>query len=60
MDLKDKSRRNNLKKLGVKEDPRDIYNLLEEKLEMNVSNISIERPHYVGEKSKEIKKGWNK
>ena len=60
MYLEDKSRRNNLWKLGIKEDPREtceecankIYNLLEEKLEMNASNITIERVHYVGDKER--------
>ena len=45
--------------LGIKEDPREsweecenkIYDLLEEKLEMDTSNITIERAHRVGEKS---------
>ena len=59
VDLKDRSRRNNLRILGNKEDPREtwkecenkIYDLLEEKLEMNTSHISIERAHRVGENS---------
>ena len=45
--------------LGIKEDPREsweksenkIYILLEEKLETDTSNISIEMAHCVGEKS---------
>ena len=53
------SRRNNLRILGIKEDPREsweeceskIYDLLEEKLEIYTSNITIERAHRVGEKS---------
>ena len=54
------SRRNNLLILGIKGDPREtwedcekkIYDLLEEKLEMDLSNnITIERGHHVGEKS---------
>ena len=59
VDLEDRSRRNNLRVLGIKEDPREsweecenkIYDLLEEKLEMETSNITIERAHRVGEKS---------
>ena len=59
MDLEDRSRRNNLRILGIKEDPRElweefenkIYDLLEEKLEIDTSNITIERAHRVGEKS---------
>ena len=59
VDLEDRSRRNNLRILGIKEDPREsweecenkIYNLLGEKLEMNTSNITIERAHCVGENS---------
>ena len=57
MDLEDKSRRNNLRILGIKEDSREsweeceskLYDLLEEKLE--TSNITTERAHRVGEKS---------
>ena len=52
-DLEDRSRRNNLRKLGIKKDPREpweecenkIYDLLEEKLDMGTSNITIERAH---------------
>ena len=59
VDLEDRSRRNNLRILGIKEDPREsweecenkIYDLLEEKLEMDTSNITIEKAHRVGEKS---------
>ena len=59
MDLEDKSRRNNLRILGIKEDPREsweecenkLYDLLEDKLEVDTSNITIERAHHVGEKS---------
>ena len=58
VDLEDKSRRNNLRILGIKEDPQEsweecenkIYDLLEEKLEIETSNITIERAHHVGEK----------
>ena len=61
VDLEDRSRRNNLRKLGIKEDPREsweecennIYDLLEEKLEIDTSSITIERAHRVGEKSKD-------
>ena len=49
-DLKDRSRRNNLPILGIKKDPRElweecenkIYDLLEEKLEIGRSNICID------------------
>ena len=59
VDLEDRSRRNNLRILGIKEDPRElweecenkIYDLLEEKLETDTSNITIERAHRVGENS---------
>ena len=59
VDLEDRSRRNNLRILGIKEDPREsweecenkIFDLLEEKLEMETSNITIERAHRVGENS---------
>ena len=52
-------RRNNFRILGINEDPREsweecgnkIYELVEEKLEMNTINISIERSYRVGEKS---------
>ena len=50
--------------LSIKEDHREswvecenkIYDLLEEKVEMDRSNISIERAHRVGEKSKDKEK----
>ena len=56
MDLENRSRRNNLRILGIKEAPREswekcgnkIYDLLEEKLEINTSNVSTERVHRVG------------
>ena len=59
VDLEDRSRRNNLRLLGIKKDPREsweecenkFYDLLEQKLEMDTSNITIERAHRVGEKS---------
>ena len=59
VELEGRSRRNNLRILGIKEDPREsweecenkIYDSLEEKLEMDTSNIYIERAHRVGEKS---------
>ena len=59
VNLEDRSRRNNLRILGIKEYPWEsweecenkIYDLLEEKLEMDTSNITIERAHRVGEKS---------
>ena len=61
LDLEEKSRRNNFRILGIKEDSREsqeefenkIYDLLEEKLDMDTSNITIERAHRVGEKSKD-------
>ena len=58
--LNNRSKRNNLRILGIKEDPRElwlweecenkIYDLLEEKLEMDGSNVTIETAHRVGEK----------
>ena len=59
VDLEDRSGRNNLRTLGIKKDPREsweeceskIYDLLEEKLDMDTSNTTIERVHRVGEKS---------
>ena len=47
VDLEDRSKRNNLQILGIKDDPREsceecknkMYDLLEEKLEMHTSNI---------------------
>ena len=59
VDLEDRSRRNNLRILGIKEEPREsweecedkIYDLLEEKLEMDTSNITIELAYRIGEKS---------
>ena len=59
VDLEDRSGRNNLRTLGIKKDPREsweeceskIYDLLEEKLDMDTSNTTIERAHRVGEKS---------
>ena len=64
MDLEDRSRRNNLRVLGIKEDPQEsweecentIYDLLEEKLEMETSNTTIERAHHVREKSSNKKR----
>ena len=61
LDLEDRSRRNKLGILRIKEDPREswenyenkIYDLLEKKLEMDTSIKKglIERAHRVGEKS---------
>ena len=59
MDLENRSTRNNLRILGIKNDPREtweecenkICNLLKGKLEMDTSNTCIERVHRVGEKS---------
>ena len=61
VDLEDRSGRNNLRILDIKKDPREsweeceskIYDLLEEKLDMDTSNTTIERVHRVGEKSKD-------
>ena len=58
MDLKYRSQRNNLRILGIKEDPVDlweecenkIYDMLREKLKMSTSNKSIEMTHRVGDK----------
>ena len=51
-DLKDRSRRNNLRILGIKEDPRESWEeKKKEKLDMDTSNITIKRAHRVGEKS---------
>ena len=58
VDIEDRSRRSNLRILGIKEDPREsweecenkFYDLLEEKLEMDTSDIIMERAHYVGRK----------
>ena len=63
MDLEERSRRNNLRILGIKEDPKEswekcenmIYDLLEEKLEMDTSTLSAEREHRVGEKPNDKK-----
>ena len=51
VDLEDRSRRNNLRILGIKEDPQksweecqnQIFDLLSEKLEMYTRNKNIER-----------------
>ena len=57
MDLEDGSRRNNLQILGIKgECENKIYDLLEERLETDTSNTTIERAHRVGENGM-IKKG---
>ena len=66
VDLEDRSSRNNLRILGIKEDPEKnkiykeeqdgknkIYDLLDKKLEMGASNIVIERAHHIEEKSNE-------
>ena len=69
VDLEDRSRRKNLRILGIKEDLRDsweecenkIYDLMEEKLVMDTSNITIEINQTIGcivlEKNRTIKKG---
>ena len=59
VDLKDRSRRNNLRIRGITEDPQEswekcenkICDLLEKRLEMDTGNITIEMSHHVGEKS---------
>ena len=64
VDLEDSSRRNNLRILGIEEDPREsweecenkIHDLLEEELEMDTSNITIGRVHRVEEKSNDKKR----
>ena len=64
MDLEDRSRTNNLRILGIKEDSgeswkeceNNVCDLLEKKLEMDTSIISIERAHHVGEKSNDKEK----
>ena len=63
VDIEDRSRRSNLRILGIKEDPREsweecenkIYDLLEEKLEMDTSNIM--KGCIMLEESRTIKKG---
>ena len=63
VDLEDGSRRNNLRILGIKEYlqgswkecEKKIYDLLEEKLEMDTSNITIDR-RIVLEKNRTINK----
>ena len=69
VDLEDRSRRKHLRILGIKEDLRDsweecenkIYDLMEEKLVMDTSNITIEINQTIGcivlEKNRTIKKG---
>ena len=57
VDLEDKSRGHNLRRLGIKEDSRESwgecenmnYDLLEEKLEMDLS-IRVKRPHHVNKR----------
>ena len=57
VDLKDRSRRNNLLIRGITEDPQEswekcenmICDLLEKKLEMDTGNITIEMFHHVGQ-----------
>ena len=64
MHLRDRSRRKNFRKLDIKEGPREswqecenkIYDLLEEKLEMDTGNVSIERAQCVGKKSNDKKR----
>ena len=57
VDLEDRSRRNNLQILGIKEECENtIYDLLEKRLETDTSNTTIERAHRVGENGM-IKKG---
>ena len=60
VDLADRSRRNNLRFEGIKEHENEswedykneIYDLLENKLEMDIENVVIERAHRTGKKNK--------
>ena len=60
IDLKDRSRRNNLRFEGIKEHENEawedcenkIYDLLANKLEMNIENVFIERTHRTRKKNK--------
>ena len=60
IDLEDRSRRNNLRFEGIKEHENEswedcenkIYDLLENKLEMDIENVVIERAHRTGKKNK--------
>ena len=60
IDLEDRSRRNNLRFEGIKQHENEswedcenkIYDLLENKLEMNTENVVIERAHRTGKKNK--------
>ena len=60
IDLKDRSRQNNLRFERIKEHENEswedcknkIYDLLENKLEMDIENVVIERAHRTGKKNK--------
>ena len=60
VDLEDRSRRNNIRFEGIKERENEswedcenkIYDLLENKLEMDIENVPIERAHRTGKKNK--------
>ena len=60
IDLEDRSRRNNLRFEEIKEHENEswedcenkIYDLLENKLEMDIENVVIERAHRTGKKNK--------
>ena len=60
IDLEDRSRWNNLRFEGIKEHENEswedcenkIYDLLENKLEMDIENVVIERAHRTGKKNK--------
>ena len=60
IDLEDRSRWNNLRFEGIKEHENEswedcenkIYDLLENKLEMDIENFLIERAHWTGKKNK--------
>ena len=60
IDLENRSRQNNLRFEGIKEHENEswedcentIYDLLENKLEMDIENVVIKRAHRTGKKSK--------
>ena len=60
IDLEDRSRRNNLRFEGINEHENEtwedcenkIYDLLENKLEMDIENVVIKRAHRTGKKNK--------
>ena len=60
VDLEDRSRRNNLRFDGIKEHENEswedcknkIYDLLENKIEVDIENVVIKRAHQTGKKNK--------